>query len=102
MFINPLITTLRRADLLPELPLFFRQRAGKLHVGGGVQVPLLVALANNRHAVSLQPERLARLSRLGYFEADRARNRRHLRLSAKHGRGGWQRHLRVEIVSLAL
>ena len=40
-----LVTTLEFLDLFPRLTLILRERAGKLDVGGGVEIPLLIRLA---------------------------------------------------------
>ncbi len=84
------------------LALLLAQRPRQLHVDDGVEVAALVGLADDRHAVSLQPEHLAALRRLRNLQADRAGDRRHVRLAAEDG--GRHRHAdaRAQIVAVAL
>src|SRR3990170_8367849 len=96
------ITTLELLDLFPGLPLILRQGTGELDVGRRVEVSLLIGVADERHAVSLEAEDLTGLRGFGNLQAHRTADGRDLRFAAEDGRRHRQRNLRVEIVPLAL
>src|SRR5258705_3698529 len=83
--------------------LFGRQLRGQLDLDARVRVAFLVALADRRHALSLQAEDLAVLCQRRDLQPHRlARDRRHFDFAAEDRGRHRQRGLDVEVASLPL
>src|SRR4051812_46851024 len=92
---------IRFRQLLVERALLLGQRAGELDLHRRVQIAAIVRLSNRRHAMALQPEHLAALRGLRYFEPDGPGDGRHLRLAAKHRGRDRHSHVGVQVHPLA-
>src|SRR5437773_2205461 len=80
-----------------------RQVPRQLDVYCRIQIAVLAALPDRRHAVTLQPEHLSILRRRWNLEPERlAAERLDVHLAAEHRRRQRNRHTRVEVSAFPL